>query len=153
MGVNGKQDDTRYIICQQKKREKQGKNWKNRRKNRKKHRKLREIQKQDFDEVPGNAENGKEFSARFWEMLKTETRTKTRSSQMSQNNDLRAKTMYRPTPTPDSEPDSRLLTLNPTPDSESDSRLQTLNQTPISESDSRLQTLIHTPDSRLLIRL
>ena len=67
------------------KREKQGKKLKNRRKNTKKqgektgkNQKLQEIQKRDFDEVSGNAE---------------------RSSQMSQNNDSRAKTMYRPTPT------------------------------------------------------
>ena len=39
------------------------------RKSQEKHRKLQEIQKQDFNEVPGNAENGNEFSARFWEML------------------------------------------------------------------------------------
>ena len=80
-----------------KKREKQGKNRKNRGKNTKKqekigkNRKLQEIQKQDFDKVPGNAENGNEFSTRFREMLKTETRTKTRSSRMSRNNDSRAK--------------------------------------------------------------
>ena len=35
MGVNGKQGDTRYIICQRKTR-KTGKNWKNRGKNTKK---------------------------------------------------------------------------------------------------------------------
>ena len=107
MRVKGKQDDTRYIIFQRKTRKTGkktgktgGKTLKNRknRKNLEKHRKLQEIQKQDFDEVPGNAENGNKFSARFWEMLKTETRTKTRSSQMSRNNDSRAKTMYRPTP-------------------------------------------------------
>ena len=46
------------------------KNWKKLEKNRK----LQEIQKQDFDKVPGNAENGNEFSTRFQEMLKTETR-------------------------------------------------------------------------------
>ena len=63
-----------------------------------KNRKLQETQKQDFDEVPGNAENGNEFLARFREMLKTETGTKTMSSRMSQNDDSRAKTMYRPTP-------------------------------------------------------
>ena len=84
--------------------EKQGKKWKNRGKNTKiretkNPRKLQEIKKQDFDKVPGNAENRKEFSARFWEMLKTETRTKTRSSQMSQNNDSRAKMIDRFTPT------------------------------------------------------
>ena len=45
-----------------------------------KNRNLQEIQKQDFDEVLGNAENGNEFSMRFQEMLKTETITKTRSS-------------------------------------------------------------------------
>ena len=88
------------------KQEKQGKNWKNRGINTKKqekkqektgkNRKLQEIQKGDFDEVPGNAENGKEFSARFREMLETETET--RSSRMSRNNDSRAKMMYRPTP-------------------------------------------------------
>ena len=55
--------------------------------------KLQEIQKQDLDEVSGNAEKGNEFSTRFREMLKTETRT--RSFQMSQNNDLGAKTRYR----------------------------------------------------------
>ena len=73
---------------------------KNQEKTGKKNRKLQEIQKQDFDEVTKNAENGNEFTARFWEMLKTETRKKTRSSQMSRNNDSRAKTMYRPTPSP-----------------------------------------------------
>ena len=89
-----------------KKREKQGKKLKNRGKNRKKqtktgkNRKLQEIQKQYFDEVPGNAENGNEFSARFREVLKTETGTKTMSSRMSRNDDSRAKTMYRPTPSP-----------------------------------------------------
>ena len=46
----------------------------------KKNRKLQEIRKRDFDEVLGNAENGNEFSMRFREMLKTEKRTKTRSS-------------------------------------------------------------------------
>ena len=61
-----------------------------------KNRKLQEIQKRGFDEVLGNAENGKEFLARFREMLKTETR----SSRMSRNDDSRAKTMYCPTPTP-----------------------------------------------------
>ena len=45
-----------------------------------KSRKLQEIQKEDFDKVPGNAENGNEFSTRFQEMLKTEKRTKIRSS-------------------------------------------------------------------------
>ena len=75
-----------------------GKNTKKIGKNRKKNRNLQEIQKQDFDEVPGNAENRNEFSARFREMLKTETRTKTRSSRMSRNDDSRAKTMYRSTP-------------------------------------------------------
>ena len=65
-----------------------------------KNRKLQEIQKRDFEEVPGNAENGNEFLARFQEMLKPETET--RSSRMSQNDDSRAKTMYRPTPTPTS---------------------------------------------------
>ena len=88
MGVNGKLDNTIYIIFQQKTR-KQGKHWKNRGKNtkkktgekqEKKKTELQELQKRDFDEVPGNAENGNEFSAIFWEMLKTETRTKTRSS-------------------------------------------------------------------------
>ena len=88
-----------------KKREKQGKTGKTGEKNTKKqektgkNRKLHEKQKQDFDEVPGNAESGTEFSARFREMLKTETEMETRSSQMSRNDDSRAKTMYRPTPT------------------------------------------------------
>ena len=54
---------------------------------------------ENFDEVPGNAENRNEFSTRFWEMLKTETRTKTRSSRMSRNDDSRAKTRYRCRPT------------------------------------------------------
>ena len=81
------------------KREKQGKNWKNRGKITKKqektgkNRKLQEIQKHHLDEVP---ENGNEFSARFREMLKTETETM--SSRMSRNDDSRAKTMYRPNP-------------------------------------------------------
>ena len=65
-----------------------------------KNRNFQEIQKQDFDKVPGNAEYGNEFSARFREMLKTETRIKTRSSRMSRNDNSRAKTMYRPTPRP-----------------------------------------------------
>ena len=82
------------------KREKQGKNWKNRGKITKKqektgkNRKLQEIQKHHLDEVP---ENGNEFSARFREMLKTETETM--SSRMSRNDDSRAKTMYRCKPT------------------------------------------------------
>ena len=81
------------------KREKEGKNWKNRGKITKKqektgkNRKLQEIQKHHLDEVP---ENGNEFSARFREMLKTETETM--SSRMSRNDDSRAKTMYRPNP-------------------------------------------------------
>jgi len=78
------------------KREKQGKNWKNRgkiTKKQEKNRKLQEIQKHHLDEVP---ENGNEFSARFREMLKTETETM--SSRMSRNDDSRAKTMYRPNP-------------------------------------------------------
>ena len=85
------------------KREKQGKNWKNRGKITKKqektgkNRKLQEIQKHHLDEVP---ENGNEFSARFREMLKTETETETMSSRMSRNDDSRAKTMYRPNPSP-----------------------------------------------------
>ena len=75
---------------------KQGKKHYKTGKNRgKKNRKLQEIQKQDFDKVPGNAENGNKFSARFREMLKTETET--RSSRMSQNDDSRAKTMCCPT--------------------------------------------------------
>ena len=85
-----------------KKLENQGKNWKNRGKitikkqeKTEDKKKLQEIQKQDFDEVSGNAENGNKFSTRFQEMLKTETRTKTRSSQMSRNDNLRAKTRYR----------------------------------------------------------
>ena len=105
MGVNGKQDDTRYIIFQRKTRktgkklEKQGKKHKkNRKKQEKKNRKLQEIQKQYFNEVPGNAENGNEFSARFREMQKTETEKETRSFLMSRNDDSRAKMMYRPTP-------------------------------------------------------
>ena len=60
---------------------------KNRRKKQEKSRRLQEIQKQDLEEVPGNAENGNKFSTRSWEMLKTETRTKTRSSGMSRNDD------------------------------------------------------------------
>ena len=53
------------------KQEKLGKNWKNmgktqkKGKNRKKNRKLQEIQKQDFGEVPGNAENGNELGNKF----------------------------------------------------------------------------------------
>ena len=105
MVVNGKQYDPRYIIFQQKNeknREKIGKTGektlkKTGKTGRKKNGKLQEIQKRDFDEVPGNAENGNEFSARFREMLKTETET--RSSRMSRNKDSRAKSMYRPTPT------------------------------------------------------
>ena len=98
--VNRKQDETRYIIFQQEKQgeklEKQGK--KHKKKHEKqggKNRKLQELHKQDFDEVLGNAENKNEFSTRFREMLKTEKRTKTRSSRMSQNDDSRAKTRYR----------------------------------------------------------
>ena len=107
MGVNWKRDDTRYIIFQQKNeknREKTGKigekNTKKQEKTGKKNRIFQEIQEQVFGEVTGNAENVNEFSARFREMMKTETRTKTRSSQMSRNDDSRAKTMYRPTPNP-----------------------------------------------------
>ena len=83
------------------KREKQGKNWKTRGKITKQQEKtgqnskLQEIQKHHLDEVP---ENGNEFSARFREMLKTETETETMSSRMSRNDDSRAKTMYRPNP-------------------------------------------------------
>ena len=104
---NGRKWETRrykihhFSTKNKKNREKTGKTGEKTLKNRKKqekNRKLQEIQKQDFDEVPGNAENGNEFSARFREMLKTETRTKTRSSQMSRNDDLRAKTMYGATP-------------------------------------------------------
>ena len=64
-----------------------------------KNRKLQEIQKHHLDEVP---ENGNEFSARFREMLKTETETM--SSRMSRNDDSRAKTMYRPNPNAPSSP-------------------------------------------------
>ena len=70
-----------------KKQEKLGENRKNRGKNTKKlerkKRKIQKIQKQDFNEISGNAENGNKILTRFREMLKTETRTKTRSSQMS----------------------------------------------------------------------
>ena len=69
MGVHRKRDDTRYIIFQQKTRKtgkKTGKTGgktpkKKGEKNRKK-RKIQEIQKQDYDEVLGNAEIGNKFS-------------------------------------------------------------------------------------------
>ena len=101
---NGRKWETRqdkihhFLTKNEKNREKTGKTGEKTLKNRKKqekNRKLQEIQKQDFNEVPGNAENGNEFSARFREMLKTETRTKTRCSRMSRNDDSRAKTRYR----------------------------------------------------------
>ena len=82
MGVNGKQDETRYIIFQQKTRKngKTGGKTLLKKPQEKKKKKIQEIQKRDFDKVSGNAENGNEFSTRFWEMLKTKTRTKTMSS-------------------------------------------------------------------------
>ena len=103
MGNKTIQDTSFFNEKREKNREKTGKTGektlkKGRKKTRKteeKNRKLQEIQKQDFDEVPGNAENRNKFSARFREMLKTETRTKTRSSQMSRNGDSRAKTRSR----------------------------------------------------------
>ena len=67
-----------------KKLEKQGKNThKKNRKTREKKKSTKKNVKQDVDEVSGNADNGNKFSTRFWEMQKTETRTKTRSSRMS----------------------------------------------------------------------
>ena len=73
--------------------EKQGENTKkNRGKTGKKNRKLQEIQKHDFDEILENAENRNKISTRFREILKTEMRTKTRSSQTSRYDNLRAKT-------------------------------------------------------------
>ena len=60
--------DTSFV---NKKREKKRKNWKNggkilkNRKKQGKNRKLQEIQKQDFGEVPGNAEYGNEFGNKF----------------------------------------------------------------------------------------
>ena len=112
MGINGIRDNTRCIIFQQKNWKNRGTNWKNRgktlKKNRKKtgkkqekNRKLQEMQKRYFNEVPENAENGNEFLARFRGMLKTKTKTETRSSLMSRNDDSRAKTMYRPAPRAD----------------------------------------------------
>ena len=68
MGLNGKRDDTRYIIFQQK-REKQGEKLKNRRKNTKKQEKTGE--KQEKTEI--YKKYGNEISTRFPEMLKTET--------------------------------------------------------------------------------
>ena len=68
----GKRCDTRYIVFQRKTRktgkklEKRGKTLKNREKKQEKNRKLQEIQKQDFDEVLGNAENGNKFGNEFW---------------------------------------------------------------------------------------
>ena len=62
---------------------------------RKKHRKLQEIQKQDFKEILENVEKKNKILTRFWKMLKTETRTKTRSSQMSRYDNSRAKTRSR----------------------------------------------------------
>ena len=82
MGVNRKRDEKHHFSRTNKK-------------NREKNRKLQEIQKQDFDEISEIAENGNKISTRFWEMLKTESRTKTRSSQMSQYDDARAKTRSR----------------------------------------------------------
>ena len=67
----GKQYNTRYIIFQRKPRNNREKNWKNRgktlksRKKQAKNQKLQEIQKQDLDKVPGNAENGNEFRNEF----------------------------------------------------------------------------------------
>ena len=77
-----------------------GKTLKNRKKKTgKKTENYKKSNKQDFDKVLGIAENGNKFSTRFREMLKTETRTKTMSSQMSQKDDSRAKTRYRCRPT------------------------------------------------------
>ena len=100
-----------------KKQEKQGKNWKNRGKKHLKNRKNREktgkTGEKNTKKQEKKEENYKkyrnEFSTSFWEMLKTETSSETsletsfetssRSSQMSRNDDSRAKTIYRPTPT------------------------------------------------------
>ena len=101
---NGRKWETRrykihhFSTINEKNRVKTGKTGEKSLKNRKKqekNRKLQEIQKHHLDEVP---ENGNEFSARFREMLKTETETETMSSRMSRNDDSRAKTMYRPNP-------------------------------------------------------
>ena len=68
MGVNGKRDETRYIIFQQKNEKQGGETGKTEEKTHTqkektgKNRKLQEIQNQDCDEVSGNAENGNKFS-------------------------------------------------------------------------------------------
>ena len=97
MGKETIQDTSFFNEKQEKLGKKTGKTGektlKNRRKKQEKkqekNRKLQEIRKQDFDELPGNAENRNKFSARFRDMLKTETR----SSRMSGNDNSRAKTM------------------------------------------------------------
>ena len=67
MGVNGKQDNTRYIIFSTKKREIGGKNWKNRRKNTKKKTGKNRNKTENYKKYKNN------ISTRFREMLKTET--------------------------------------------------------------------------------
>ena len=80
MGVNGKLDKKHdFSSKNEKNREKQEQQGKKHQKTGK-NRKLQEIQKQDFDKISENADNGNEILTRFREMLKTETRTKTRSS-------------------------------------------------------------------------
>ena len=67
---NETRQDTSFFNKDEKNREKNSKN----RGGNPKNRKLQEIHEQDFDEVPGNAENGNKISTRYQKMLKTETR-------------------------------------------------------------------------------
>ena len=86
---NGKQDEMKkhnFSSKKQENRENTKKNWKNRT--------LQEIQKQD-SELSENAENGNEIWTRFQKQLITETRIKTRYSQMSRYHDSKTKKSIR----------------------------------------------------------
>ena len=96
--------DTSIFKEKQEKQGKTGKTGERTLKNRKKqekpgkNRKLLEIQKQDFDEVPGNAENGNKFRNEFGNEFKNEFGNKFEVFSNSRNDDSRAKTIHRPTP-------------------------------------------------------
>ena len=141
MGVNEKQDKTRNIIFQQqtrktgKHRKKQGtKHQKTLEKRRKKSRKITK-KKKDFDKISENAENGKEILTGFHKMLKTETRTKTRSSLTSQYDDLRAKTRTQCSPTQELEvgPQSGPYSLV---DTKTERNGQTCHMSPVTSAKS-----------------
>ena len=96
MGVNGKQNNTRNIIFQQKNeknREKTGKKQGKNTKKQEKNRKLQEIQKQDFDKISEHAENGNENKNEVFSNVTI--------------NDSRAKTMYPCKPSLECEPVGR----------------------------------------------